>query len=271
MSMPNSRRLMLQRLDEVKGIVERERKERSEFEAMGVRYPNLGHLGYDDLTITLFDRLANSPLMGSVWVALDKHFEYHQERPNATAFAHACNEAYKTWSWTVKRTSSEHKRYYEELASNLVQMAEQLALDPAFGAVGQMSAHLQPLRLEEESELEEYFEELLPEEGANIVFYLTQEVFPGFVEHSRRLAKRALEIATQPPLSQRPRAREAHRIFFVKGLSKWFEHHFKKPFHGKYEVIAAVGSALFPEFERTLTADDVSKAAKLKPEVSIKF
>lgn len=54
---PNAPPAMLGRLKQAKKIVENERTEALEAKKLGIRYPDLGPSGYDQTTITLFERL----------------------------------------------------------------------------------------------------------------------------------------------------------------------------------------------------------------------
>jgi hypothetical protein len=79
---PNAPPTMLVKLKQAKKIVEIERAEALEAKRLGMRYPDLGPSGYDQTTITLFERLVEQPCMDAAWVTLSKVFDDTQEPPD---------------------------------------------------------------------------------------------------------------------------------------------------------------------------------------------
>lgn len=264
---PNAPPAMLGRLKQAKKIVENERTEALEAKKLGIRYPDLGPSGYDQTTITLFERLVEQPCMDGAWVTLSKVFDDTQEPPDTVRFANACNEIYKTWLLSPPKRPTEHHQHYVSLARDLIAIANKLVVDPEFGAFGEVPARLSVVDMLDDCAVERVLDQLESDldsdgmERADIARACLEEVIPNFYEQARSLAIRCLQAAADLPASRQAGRATAGRTFFEQNLSRWLESHLGKSFRGQHTVVAAVASALFTEFD-PVSSDNVRKVRR---------
>lgn len=233
-------------------------------------------LGFTDTAVAIFERLAGDANMEHVWQTLTSMFDDTRRLPDTWAFADFCYQTIGVWEHSPKRTRAEHKRYFQQIADDLTDVASRVVCEPEFGAIGSIGATVSPLEMVGDDMLEWLLEAMNadPIDGKIIktqkgaVGYLRfslAEVIPDLFSYAEWMAATARRIAMQPSIGGRPHRDTAHRTFFIKHLSKWFRDHFGRPMH---EVVAGVASALFDE---AVTADTVRKAVQSEPDVSIPF
>jgi len=258
---------MLGKLKQAKKIVDDDGVEALEAKKLGIQYPDLGCLGYDQTTITLFERLVEQPCMDGAWVTLSKIFDDTQEPPDTVRFANACNEIYKTWLLAPPKRPTEHRQHYVSLARDLMAIANKLAIDPRFGAFGEVRARLSVVDMLDDCAMERILDQLESDldsdgtERADIARACLEEEIPSFYEQARSLATRCLQAAADLPASRQAGRATAGRTFFEQNLSRWLESHLGKSFRGQHTVVAAVASALFTEFD-PVSGDNVRKVRR---------
>jgi len=261
---PNTPPAMLEKLRQARKIVDMERAEAVETAELGLRYPDLGAVGYDQTTITLFERLVEQPCMDAAWVTLSKVFDDTKELPDTCQLADACNQIFKAWSTSTIRTRVEHRRHFLSLARDLMSIANKLAFEPEFGAIGRVPASLSVVDMLADDAIEGFVDVLISDAGgdgnasADVARKCLREVIPGFHTHARSLAAHATKVAHELPVSRQAGRATAGRIFFEQNLSHWFEGHLGQRFRGQDGVVGNVASALFPQFE-AVSGDNVRK------------
>lgn len=252
---PNTPRAMLEHLRRARRIVEEERAEAKKMAELGVRYPDLGAVGYDQTTITLFERLVEQPCMDPVWVKLSKVFDDTKEVPDTCQFANACNEIYKAWSSLPIRQPGAHREHFNSLARDLMAIANKLAFEPEFGAIGRVPANLSAVDLLADDAIkglaEGYLGDIDGDDRQRVAAaraYL-RELIPDFHAHARSLAAHAIRVAAELPVSRQAARATAGRTYFQQNLSGWLEGHLGGWLRGGDKLVSEVASALFPEFE----------------------
>ncbi len=255
---------MIEKFKQAKKVVETERVEALEAKKLGLRYPHLGLSGYDQTTITLFERLVEQPCMDAAWVTLSKIFDDAKKPPDTVCFANACNAIYKTWLHSPPKKPKEHQQHYVSLARDLVAIANKLAIDPEFGACGEVPARLSVVDMLDDDAIGELLDRLESNADCDGVtktefarMYL-DDVIPNFYEQARSLAIRCLHAAADLPASRQAGRATAGRIFFEQNLLCWFDSYLGKSFRGHDAVVADVASALFIEFD-PVSGDSVRK------------
>jgi len=145
--------------------------------------------------------------------------------------------------------------------------ANKLAIDPRFGAFGEVRARLSVVDMLDDCAMERILDQLESDldsdgtERADIARACLEEEIPSFYEQARSLATRCLQAAADLPASRQAGRATAGRTFFEQNLSRWLESHLGKSFRGQHTVVAAVASALFTEFD-PVSGDNVRKVRR---------
>lgn len=271
---PSCPKAMLERIDIAKRSIE-EDKERAK--KQGREYlPVFGPLGFTEVAVAIFERLAYDANMEDAWRALAKIFDDTKRRPDTWALADFCYQNIGAWEFSPRRSPAEHKRHFEQIANDVLSVAARVVSEPEFGMIGTMAASVRSLEMVGDGHLKWLLEEMdadpidgryikSDKEAISYLRFCLNEVIPDLYSYAEWIAANARRIAAQPSISERPHRDTAQRTFFVRHLSKWFRERFNVPMH---EVVARVASALFDE---AVTADTVRKAVESVPEVSIPF
>lgn len=265
---------MLERVEVAKRSIEQD-KERAKKQGREYR-PVFSLIGFNETSVAIFERLACDANMERVWQTLAKIFDDTERQADTYAFANFCYQNIGIWEFSPKRTRAEHTRYFEQIADDLIDVVTRIVCEPEFGAMGQIGARVRCLEMVHDDALVWLMEQMdadpidgryikSEEDAVGHLRFCLADIIPDLYSYAEWIATNARRIATQPSISNRPRRDSAQRTFFVKHLSKWFNDRFGKPMH---EVVAGVASALF---EEVVTADNVRKAVRSKPDVSIPF
>ena len=271
---PSCPKAMLERIDVAKRHIE-DAKERAR--KQGREYVPVFHaLGFTEVAVAIFERLACNTNMEKVWRALATVFDDSKRMPDTWAFADFCYQNVGVWEFSPRRSPAEHKRHFEQIADDMMSVAARVVCEPEFGMLGTVAASVSPLEMVGDDHFRWLLEQMDadPIDGRYIksdkdaISYLRfclADIIPDLYRYAEWIAANARRIAAQPSISDRPHRETAQRTFFVKHLSKWFRDRFDRPMH---EVVAGVASALFDE---VVTADTVRKAVNNEAEVSIPF
>ena len=275
---PSCPKAMLERIDVARRSIaeakERARKQGREY------LPVFALFGFTEVAVAIFERLAYDANMEDAWRALAKIFDDTQpptkRQRDTWAFADFCYQTIGVWEFSPRRSPAEHKRYFEQIADDVLSVAARVVCEPEFGMIGTMAANVSSLEMVGDDHLKGLLEEMdadpidgryikSEKEAIDYLRFCLGDIIPDLYHYAEWIAENARRIAAQPSISDRPHRDTAQRTFFVRHLSKWFRERFDQPMH---EVVAGVASALFDE---AVTADTVRKAVESMPEVSSPF
>lgn len=224
---------------------------------------------HGDLDVLL--KLRDHPEMPEVWRALRRPFG--DDDHLYAQFARKCMHIRNEWNFAPKRTPAEHKRHFEGIAADLMDVVNRIVVEPSFGRFSTIPASLSPVRLVSDDAIEDLIANLdaMPADGVitkeedeiSYTRFQLEMTFPDLHRYARWIADKAISIAEEGPASDRPHRDSAARTYFVRTLSRWLQ----KTTGGRmHETVAAVASALFDE---PITADHVRKLVETDPEVSL--
>ena len=134
---PSCPEKMLERIEIAKQHIEeskeRAKKQRREY------VPVFCPIGFTEVAVAIFERLACNANMEPVWKALVSVFDDTKRRPDTWAFADFCYQNIGVWEHSPKRTRAQHKKYFESIADDLMSCLANRG-EPEFGAIGSIGA-----------------------------------------------------------------------------------------------------------------------------------
>ncbi len=130
---------MLGRIDVAKRYIEDD-KERARQQACEY-VPVFGPLGFTELAVAIFERLACNANMEQAWRTLAKVFDDTKLQPDTWAFADFCYQNIRYQEFSPRRSPAEHKRYFEQIADDVMSVATRVVCEPEFGMLGDNSRH----------------------------------------------------------------------------------------------------------------------------------
>jgi hypothetical protein len=196
--------------------------------------------------LKILEKLISNPAMQDVWEKLERRansfkplMSLHGGKTCGRNLFGACVEAESDWGSTPKMTRTQSRKFYDNIASLSLQLAELL--------VDESSPDLVEVRRFINKESRTHFVKELEQDGHELWYgfdgyldYLLSELLgtvPGIL---LQLHKRALEQAKTPVAISQPNSPSAKVNFFIRWLSNYFTKSYGQPLHSHVASVTNV-------------------------------
>ncbi|QGX39376.1 hypothetical protein [Permianibacter aggregans] len=195
----------------------------------------------DDESLALLEKLIFSLNMKGAWTALSKR--HTDNRTSPWWFFTACDRAICGWRGSNKRTTSEHKAFYQEIVDTAIKLNSLLRNAEKFDGYS--------ISQEIDDESIHWLIDVLDihytipgndDPGGEYVRYCISEVLPSVPYMLDDIAKKAMAFKNETVIVKKPNSQNAQIHYFIRFLSDYCQSKYGQPLH---DVVATTTSVVY--------------------------